>query len=421
MKIAIIGAGASGLMAAIRAAEGGAERVWLFEKNSLPGRKILITGNGRCNVTNTTEVRAYPEHYFGNGKFLYKSLNAFSPRDLMDFFEARGIRLKEEDGRVFPVSGKAQDILDALFARAEELGVAFHEDETVVEIRTDVSGRISKVVTLRTAYEVDACVLCAGGSSYPATGSTGDGYLLAARLGHTIVPIRPALASVDIDPSAVSPLQGVSLRDVRVRAFSGKNEIAALSGDVLFTHFGLTGPAVLGLSRFLPTDEKLYEKNQVRISIDLLPALHYDAARSQMIALLAENQNRKLSNVLRIYGPESLIIRLLARADIPEDIFCHELKKELRDRLTALMKDYSFVVSHAPSFSKAMVTAGGVSLKEVDPKTMQSKLVPGLYFAGEVLDIDGDSGGYNLQAAFSTGYAAGTSAVKERHEVNNHE
>jgi len=411
MKIAIIGAGASGLMAAIRAAEGGAERVWLFEKNTLPGRKILITGNGRCNVTNTTEIRAYPEHYFGNGKFLYKALNAFSPRDLMDFFETQGVKLKEEDGRVFPASDKAQDILDKLFARADELGVAFHENEPVVDFRRDADGHISKVVTLRTSYDVDACVLCVGGSSYSGTGSTGDGYLLAARLGHTVVPIRPALAPIDTDPQEVAALQGVSIRDVRVHAFTGKNEIAALDGDVLFTHFGLTGPAILGLSRFLPTDEALYVRNQVSISIDLWPAVPQDAARTQMIALLAENQNRKLSNVLKIYGPESLISLLLARVNIPEDIFCHELKKDLRDHLTALIKNFSFIVSRAPSFSKAMVTAGGVSLKEVDPKTMQSKLIPGLYFAGEVLDIDGDTGGYNLQAAFSTGFVAGTSAV----------
>ena len=412
MKIAIIGAGASGLMAAIRAAESGAERVWLFEKNTLPGRKILITGNGRCNVTNSSEIRTYPDHFFGNGKFLYKSLNAFSPRDLMDFMESRGVRLKEEEeGRIFPASGKAQEILDTLFARAEELGVAFHENEPVVDIRRNPEGHITKVVTLRTSYDVEACVLCAGGSSYPATGSTGDGYLLADRLGHTIVPVRPALAPIDIDPKVITSLQGVSLRDVRTHVFCGKEELASLSGDVLFTHFGLTGPAILGLSRFLPLDESAYTRNQVRISIDLWPNVNHEAARKQMIDVLLENQNKKLSNVLRAYGPESLITLLLERVNISEDIFCHELKKDARDQLTTLMKDYSFVVSRAPSFAKAMVTAGGVSLKEVDPKTMQSKLVPGLFFAGEVLDVDGDTGGYNLQAAFSTGYTAGSYAA----------
>jgi len=393
------------------------ERVWLFEKNTLPGRKLLITGNGRCNVTNMKEIRTYPEHFFGNGKFLYKALNAFSPRDLADFFESLGIHLKEEeDGRMFPASDKAQDILNALFARAEELGVAFHENEPVVDIRRDTDGKLTKVVTLRTSYDVDACVLCAGGSSYPSTGSTGDGYLLAARLGHTIVPVRPALAPIDIDHTAVASLQGVSLRDVRVRAFSGKEELAALDGDVLFTHFGLTGPAVLGLSRFLPVDETPYERNQIRITIDLWPKLSHEAARAQMIALLAENQNHKLSNVLKKFGPDSLIKLLMERVSIPEDVFCNELKKDLRENLTALMKDYSFFISRAPSFAKAMVTAGGVSLKEVDPKTMQSKLVPGLFFAGEVLDVDGDTGGYNLQAAFSTGFAAGTCATAKQGE-----
>jgi len=413
MNIAVIGAGASGLMAAIGAAEGGAERVWLFEKNALPGRKILLTGNGRCNVTNTAEVRSYAEHFFDGGKFLYKPLHVFSPLDLMDFFASRGVRLKEEDGgRVFPASDKAQDILRVLFARCEELGVAFHENEPVVDIRRDLSGHISKVVTRKSTYDADACVLCTGGSSYPSAGSTGDGYMLAGRLGHTIVPVRPGLVPVDTDSAAAAALQGVSLRAVRARAFSGREELAGADGDLLFSHVGLTGPAIFRISRYLPTDPKLYEAGRVYISVDLLPRLNPESAREEVMALLAQNQNRRLSHVLRKFGPESFLSYLMQLAGIPEDIYCRDLKKDLRERLTALLKNVSFTVKKAPAFSRAMVTAGGVDLKEVDPRTMQSKLVPGLFLAGEVLNIDGDTGGFNLQAAFSTGYTAGISAAE---------
>ena len=411
MIIAIIGAGAAGLMAAIQAAENGADKVLLFEKNALPGRKILLAGNGRCNVTNTEDLRTYPEKYFGNGKFLYKSLAAFSPKDLVDFLAAQGVKTKAEDGgRVFPMSDRAQDVVNALFARAEALGVVFHENEAIADIRKNTDGRIAKVVSNHASYDVDACVLCVGGSSYPVTGSSGDGVLLASRLGHTIVPVRPSLAPLDVEPVVLESVQGVSLRDIGVRALMDGKVIASATGDLIFTHFGLSGPAVLPLSRFLPLDEKFYEDGRVSVSLDLWPKLTHDAAREEMKALIIENQSRKLSNVLGKSWPDSLVNLLLSRAVIPEEVFCHELKKELRERLTSVLKDFSFAIKKVPSFSKAMVTAGGVSLKEVDPKTMQSKLVPGLFFAGEILDIYGDSGGYNLQAAFSTGYVAGTSA-----------
>jgi len=416
MKIAVIGAGASGLMAAIRAAECGADRVWLFEKNALPGRKILITGNGRCNITNTTEIRSWPEYFFGNGKFLYKALHAFPPSAVAAFLESRGVRLREEEGgRLFPVSGKAQDVLDALFRRAEELGVYFHDNEPVVDIRKNAEGRISKVVTLRSQYDVDACILCAGGSSYPATGSTGDGYLLAARLGHTIVPVRPGLCPVDADPAQVAPLQGVSLRGVRAGAYCGGKLLASAEGDLLFTHFGLTGPVIFRLSRFLPADEAEYAAGHVTVSVDILPRQNHGEARKEMITHLAQNQNRKLSHALRKLGPGSFLSFAAERAGIPADIFCRDLKKEQRDRLVSLLKNFTFDVKKPPSFSRAMVTAGGVSLREVDPKTMESKIVPGLYLAGEVLDIDGDTGGFNLQAAFSTGFTAGESAARFIH------
>lgn len=412
MVIAVIGAGPAGLMASIRAAECGASRVLLFEKNDRPGRKLLLTGNGRCNVSSAAEVKSYPEHYRSGGKFLYKALHAFSPADLRDFFAARGVRLKEEDGgRLFPASGQAIDILRALLERAEELGVEIHTGEPVTDIRTDNAGKVSAVVTSRGTYDTDACVLTTGGSSYPGTGSTGDGCRIAAKLGHGVVPLKAGLAPVLSAEAAAQGLSGVALRNAGLRACSGAAALAAAEGDVLFTHTGLTGPAVFRVSGSLPAEPEEYGEGMIRIEVDLLPQKNAQALRETLTELLAGNQNRKLLNVLKEFGPESYMACLMANAGIEKDVFCRDLRRESREKLLSLMKSFPLTVLKPPSMAAAMVTAGGVSLKEVDPKNMESKVVPGLFLAGEVLDIDGDTGGFNLQAAFSTGFAAGTYAA----------
>ncbi len=412
MIIAVIGAGPAGLMASVRAAECGSSRVLLFEKNASPGRKLLMTGNGRCNVSNSADIRMYPENYFGNGKFLYKALHALSPSDLRDFFASRGLRLKEEDGgRLFPVSDQARDVLETLMERAKDLGVEFHTEEPVTDIRTGGHGRADGVVTARNAYDVDACILTTGGSSWPVTGSTGDGYRIAARLGHEIVPIRAGLAPVESTEAAAQGLQGVALRNAGMRAYSGTSELAHTKGDILFTHTGLTGPAVFRISRSLPAEPEEYGDGKIRVAVDLLPQITGEALRESMTGLLSRNQNRKLLNVLKEYGPESYMACLMTNAGIENPVFCRDLRKESREKLLSLMKSFPLTVKKPPSMAAAMVTAGGVSLKEVDPKTMESKIVPGLFLAGEVLDIDGDTGGFNLQAAFSTGYTAGTYAA----------
>lgn len=412
MKIAVIGAGPAGLTAAAAAARRGAHVV-LFEKNPKPGRKLLLTGNGRCNVTNLSPVDDYPEHYFGNGKFLYKALHSFGPGDIAEILLESNIKLRaESDGRAFPESGRSKDILDALVSRADRLGVRFRETSGIVDLRKNRAGRISKAVTLSESLDIDACILCTGGSSYPITGSSGDGYLLAARLGHTIVPPRPALAPVETDPVEIASLQGVSLHGTGVRIMQSGNCMGKSVGDVLFTHFGLSGPAVLNVSRYLPANESDYD-GSVCIELDLWPDIPEDEARLRLLAIIAEHQNSKLSGVLKVFWPETVITFLLKKASIPGDVYCRDFEKEQRKRLLRVIKQLSFRVRRAPLFSDAMVTTGGVSLKEVDPRTMQSKIVPGLYFAGEVLDIDGKTGGYNLQAAFSTGYLAGISAASE--------
>jgi len=421
MNIAVIGAGPAGLMASIRAAECGAKSVLLFEKKDNPGRKLLMTGNGRCNVSNSADIRSYPENYFGNGKFLYKALHTFSPSDLRNFFAACGVQLKEEDGgRLFPVSDQAKDVLNALMKRALELGVEMRREEPVTDIRTGENGEISVVITARTSYDVGACVLTTGGSSWPGTGSTGDGYRLAAKLGHGIVPLKAGLAPLDTVEAAAQGLQGVALRNAALRAYSAGHELAHTEGDILFTHTGLTGPAVFRISRVLPIAPEEYKEGKITVGIDLLPQQNGHALREAMTGLLLSNQNRKLLNVLKVFGPESYMDCLMTHVDIDDQVFCRDLKKESREKLLSLMKSFPLTVKKPPSMAAAMVTAGGVSLKEVDPKTMESKIVPGLFFAGEVLDIDGDTGGFNLQAAFSTGYAAGTFAAEHQEHTKRH-
>lgn len=411
MRIAVIGAGPAGLIAAISAAQAGASKVTIFEKNPLPGRKLLLTGNGRCNLTNSLDISDYPMKYFGNGKFLYTAIGRFGPTDLVDFFEKQSVRLREEDnGRIFPESGRAQDVLNVLFARTQSLHIHFREAEAVIDLRKNKAGRMAKVMTQSDSYEADAVILCAGGSSYPTTGSSGDGFLMAARLGHTIIPVRPGLAPVDTDPSAVKDLQGISLHDIGVQILQDGKVLGKCFGDILFTHFGLTGPAVLRLSRNMPLNETEY-RGGVQIQLDLWPQLPYDRAKERMMTLLSSNLNKKIMNALRTFWPEAIVSFLLERAAISEDVYCRDLNKHSRKRLVKEIKEMCFYIRKPPMFSGAMVTAGGISLKEIDPKTMQSRLVPGLYFAGEVIDIDGESGGFNLQAAFSTGLLAGQSAA----------
>ncbi|MBN1892724.1 MAG: NAD(P)/FAD-dependent oxidoreductase [Clostridiales bacterium] len=407
----MIGAGPAGLAAAISAAECGA-RVMLFEKNAQPGRKLLLTRNGRCNLTNRLSKERYPDCYFGNGKFLIKALHTFGPEETELFFESVGVQLIEEaGGRVFPSSGHASDILEALKNRAEQCGVRIKTGESVVDVRRNRSGGVSRIVSAEGTHVVDACVLCAGGKSYPTTGSSGDGAVIAARLGHKIMELRPALAPVDIFPADLAQLAGVSLRDVRVTMAHDGKPIVRRRGDVLFTHYGLSGPAVLMSSRSLPIGPDVYE-GRVRVEIDLLPDIADDEAGKWMLDLVRNDQNTKITHVLRTYFPASLIAHLFERAGVSTDIYGHDMTKEDRKKLLGVIRCLSYRVARPPLFSSAMVTAGGVSLKEVDPKTMQSRIVNGLFFAGEVLDIDGETGGFNLQAAFSTGFVAGRSAAE---------
>lgn len=400
MDVIIIGAGAAGLMAAGFCGERG-QRTLLFDKNRQPGRKLRITGKGRCNVTNHCSPQEVIAQAHG-GKFLYSALNAFPPEAVLEFFEGLGVPLKTERGRrVFPQSDKAQDVAEALAGFALKGGARLVH-ETVTAIMTE-DGRAVGIRAGGKEYRAKSVLLASGGASYPGTGSDGSGYKLAEEVGHTIVPIRPSLVPLVERGDTCQRLMGLSLRNtgVRVSVAGKKKPVYEDFGELLFTHFGLSGPTILSASAHMR------EQGEYTVHIDLKPALDPQQLDARLLRDLEQNKNRQFANSLDQLLPQKLIPVVVERSGIPGDARCHSVTKEQRRALLALLKDFTVPIQGFRPIAEAIVTAGGVSLKEVDPKTMQSKIVPGLYFAGEVLDVDAPTGGYNLQIAFATGRLAG--------------
>ncbi len=405
-------------MAAGTAAKMGA-RVILLEKMPYPGLKLQLTGNGRCNFTNTTPLPEFITHFGPGGKFLRQTVSRFFSSDLIAFMRKLGIRSAiESDGRVFPASGKAEEVADALVNWAVRGGVTLSADTSVkrliIEGRRVVGVKVSgsslqkeKSHTPREGREflADAVVIACGGASYPNTGSTGDGYRLAETVGHTIIPLRPALVPIETAGNVANKLQGVSLKDVKVRVLINKKKQAEKTGELIFTHFGLSGPMILNLSGLIV--DALRQNRNVIVSIDLIPDLDEQRINVLLQKRMRESGKQKIKTILREFLPNKLIPVCLDSNGIPPDRVGHQVTTAERKRLRLWLKDFELEVTGFRSFSEAMVTAGGVNTKEVDPRTMESRLVEGLYFAGEVLDIDADTGGYNLQAAFSTGWIAG--------------
>ena len=409
-RVIVIGGGAAGLIAAGEAAGRGADTV-LFEKMSTPGRKLRITGKGRCNLTNTAELRDFIARFGKNGRFLRQAFNRFFTPDLVAFLGALGIETAtERGGRVFPVDNDAPAVTAALENWARQQGVAIKPkapvDSLLVEDKAVVGVKVGG-----NEYRADAVIIATGGVSYPATGSTGDGYRLAASVGHTIVPTRPALVPLDTAGTVAGQLQGLSLRNVSVCAIIGGKKQRQLFGEMLFTATGLTGPVILTLSGGVV--DALRQKQAVELSIDLKPALDDAKLDARLLRDLQEHSNARFHNVLKGLLPAKLIPVCAQLLDIDSDKPGNQISAEERRRLRVWLKDFRFTVKGHRSFAEAIITAGGVDTREVDPRTMASRLMPGLYFAGEVLDIDGDTGGYNLQAAFSTGWLAGRSAGGE--------
>lgn len=398
----IIGGGPAGMFAAITAAEAGC-RVLLLEKNSRLGKKLLITGKGRCNVTNHCTPQEVLQNTPRNGRFLYSALAAFPPEQTMTFFESHGCPLKTERGnRVFPQSDRAQSILDCLQRELRRTGVTVAEGN-VKEILTSDGGVVG-VRTDRRDFEANWVILATGGVSYPATGSTGDGYAMAKHLGHTIVPPEGSLVPLESDQPDCKDMQGLSLRNVGVKLFNAKNKLLYQDfGELLFTHFGVSGPTVLSASCHLKGEG-------CRLELDLKPALEESKLDSRILRDLEMYRNRTMENALTDLLPRSMIPVVLRRLDIDPNLQANSLTKQKRREMVQLLKAFPVSVSGKRPVAEAIITSGGVKVSEIDPKTMESKLARGLFFAGEVIDCDAYTGGYNLQIAWATAFAAGKAA-----------
>ncbi|KHM53151.1 hypothetical protein SAMN02745671_01794 [Anaerovibrio lipolyticus DSM 3074] len=408
-KIVVVGAGPAGMMAAIKAAENGASVV-LLEKMKRAGKKMLITGKGRCNITNVAEVPELIKNIPGNGKFLNSCIRAFDNEDVQYFFNGIEVPTKvERGGRVFPVSDKAADVVDAMVLQLHELGVKLYTEVKVSEILVQGNKAVGVKTDDGQKFEAEAVILATGGSSYPGTGSTGDGYKMADKIGHKVVTPLPALVPLELEEEWVKDLQGVSLRNVRVTLFADEKRITDMFGEMLFTHFGVSGPIILSLSR--KTAQLLEEGSFVELMIDLKPALSFEQLDARVLRDFEKYQRKEMKNALKDLLPGRLIPPILDGAYIEPDRMVNSITKEERHRLINVLKGLLVTVTKTRPIAEAIVTAGGVDVKEINPKTMESKLIKNLYFAGEVVDVDAYTGGYNLQAAFSMGAAAGNWSV----------
>ncbi len=404
MNIAVIGGGAAGLMAAGTAAENGV-KVTLFEKNEKVGRKLYITGKGRCNVCNNCDTDTVIKNVPSNPRFLYSAVSNFTPEDTMMFFEKLGVKLKTERGnRVFPVSDKAADIIDALFKWVKRAGVRLVH-ESVEEVLSD-GEKVSGVKANGRTYPFDSVIIATGGRSYPKTGSTGDGYNFAKAFGHTVIPPNPSLVPL-VTPEGFSNLMGLSLKNVRVTVFEDNKKIWSDFGEMLFTHFGLSGPLILSASAHM----RHFGSRGYHIEINLKPALDEQTLDKRLLSDFKKYKNSDYINALGELLPRKLIPEVIRLSGIGPRAKVNGITKQQRRSLLNVLGHFLIVVSGKRPIEEAIITSGGVSVKEVNPKTMESKKLPGLYFAGEVLDVDAYTGGFNLQIAWSTGRLAGASAA----------
>lgn len=403
MKIAVVGAGPAGLLAAAEAAAHGAETV-LLERNEKPGKKLYITGKGRCNVTNLCSPREFLEKVVRNPKFLYGALFAFTPEDTVDLLEKNGVRTKVERGnRVFPSSDKASDVTAALVKHADRSGASFVYENVERIIR---DGDRFIVSTQSGNSDFDKVILACGGVSYPSTGSNGDGFKLAAALGHRVTPLIPALVPIILIQD-VKPLQGLSLKNVTVTVSGGKKEYS-LFGEMLFTARGVSGPVALSLSSLINREEL----PGLKMKIDLKPALSYEKLDKRLLGDFDKFKNKQFKNSLDEMLPKSMIPYIIKLSGIVPEKPVNSVTKAERERLVGLLKGLEFGISSLGAVEEGIVTSGGVDVSEINPKTMESRVTPGLYFAGEMLDVDALTGGYNIQIALSTGFCAGRSAAE---------
>ncbi len=418
MKVVVIGGGPAGMMAAITASKKG-DNVILIEKMKSLGRKLLITGKGRCNITSSLPIEEFIKNTPGNGKFLFSCYQSFTNEDIINFLKEEGLNVKEERGnRVFPVTDHSKDVLECFLKKLKNNNVEIHYDEKVEEILYKEKENHKMVTGVKTDKETilaDKIILATGGKSYPLTGSTGDGYKLAKKVGHTIIDAKPSLVPIEIYQKDICKrLQGLSLRNVSIRLLDeekGKN-IYEDFGEMMFTHFGVSGPIILSSSahlvRYNNVEEK-YKKRAIKLVIDFKPALSEQKLEARILRDFSELKNKQYKNSLDKLLPQKLIPVIIEESKIEPTKKVNEITKEERKRLVYLLKSFILEIKGLRPIEEAIITCGGINIKEINPKTMESKIVKGLYFAGEIIDVDSYTGGFNLQIAYSTGYVAGLS------------
>lgn len=411
-RVLVIGGGPAGMMAAITAAENGNE-VTILEKMPSFGKKLLITGKGRCNITSSLYMSEFIKNTPGNGKFLYSAFQNYTNADIIEFLKKQGLEVKEERGnRIFPVTDKSIDVLNCFKKRIDELKIKY-KLETRVEKILIKNNEVLGVRTNREIIQTDKIIVATGGKSYPLTGSTGDGYKIAKDLGHTIIPIKPALVPLEVyEKEECKKIQGLSLRNIAIKIIDTdrKKTIYEDFGEMVFTHFGISGPTILSgsahLAKYKDIDY-LLKKRYIKITIDLKPALTEEHLDDRILRDFKEFKNKQFKNSLDKLLPQKMIPLIVELSGINPDKMVNEITKEERRHLVQLIKYFTITIKNFRPVEEAIITCGGISTKEINPKTMESKLIKGLYFAGEIIDVDAYTGGFNLQIAYSTGYTAG--------------
>ena len=422
MKVIVTGGGPAGMMSAISSAESGNE-VILLEKMQSLGRKLLITGKGRCNITSSLDMQEFIKNTPGNGRFLYSCFENYTNKDIIKFLKEQGLEVKEERGnRIFPITDKSQDVLKCFTKKLKELNVKINCNSRVEEILINDKEHKTEEAMIDNGengqvIKADKVILATGGKSYPLTGSTGDGYEMAKKLGHTITQIKPSLVPLEIyDKKSCKNLQGLSLKNTGIILIDiEKNKVVYEDfGEMLFTHFGISGPTILSSSahlvRYKNIEEKL-EKHKIIIKIDLKPALSEEKLNERVLRDFEQCKNKQFKNSLDKLLPQKLISISLEKSKINPEKKVNEITREERRELVHLLKNLEFDIQNFRPVDEAIITSGGIRIKEINPKTMESKIVSGLYFAGEIIDVDSYTGGFNLQIAYSTGYTAGTSIL----------
>ena len=406
-NVIVVGGGAAGMMAAVFAARNG-QNVQLLEKNEKLGKKLFITGKGRCNITNAADIEDLFTAVTSNPKFLYSGFYSFTNQQVIDFFEELGVKTKIERGeRVFPVSDHSSDVIAAFSRELKSLGVAVSLHTEVGELLCEQDKVCGVLLTNGKKMKADAVIVATGGISYPSTGSTGDGYRFARETGHRVTELLPSLVPMEVRQWYAKELQGLSLRNIEIRITDGKKKLYEEFGEMLFTHYGVTGPVILSASSVVG---KTLRKKELTLHIDLKPALSEEQLDKRILREFDANHNKQYKNSIDSLFPAKLKPVMIELSEIEPEKKVNEITKEERQRLVHLIKDFTMTLTGLRGYNEAIITKGGVSVKEVDPGTMESKKMKGLYFAGEVLDLDAMTGGYNLQIAWSTGYLAGINA-----------